>query len=278
MALFGHIHCNILSFRLFNISEPESDLNVLFNKRKEIQNNLCRCLVVGHCQGNKRGHFLKIRLIQTVMANRDNLFKREYTNRKVNLRVLLDMDGVLCDFEGDFLEAFKKHYPEEPCIELKDRSGFWLRDQYEKLKPGLNVKCSTIYNAKGFFQNLTEIPGAVEAAKEMFQMEGVDVFICTSPVNYYKYCLQEKFHWIEKHLGKQWLERILLMKDKSMANGHLLIDDRPNVSGANPYPSWDQVLFTSCHNKKLETSQRRLHNWVDGTWRELIAEYQKRLA
>lgn len=55
------------------------------------------------------------------------------------------MDGVLCDFEASFLEQFKKAYPDEPCVELADREGFWVRDQYEKLKPGLNVSVSFLY-------------------------------------------------------------------------------------------------------------------------------------
>ncbi|XP_045213626.2 5'(3')-deoxyribonucleotidase, cytosolic type-like [Mercenaria mercenaria] len=212
------------------------------------------------------------------MARRDFNFHKHYSNRQMNLRVLLDMDGVLCDFEGDFLEAFKRKYPDEPYIELEDREGFWLREQYEKMKPGNTAVCAAIYNSRGFFQNLSEIPGAVDAAKEMAKMEGVDVFVCTSPLTNYKYCIKEKFHWIEKHLGKQWCEKIILTKDKTMANGHLLIDDRPNISGANFSPSWEHVVFTACHNVTADIrGKRRLENWSDGSWRDLIDDFKKRI-
>lgn len=40
-----------------------------------------------------------------------------------------------------------------------------------------------------------------------------------------------QFRWIEKHLGKHWCDKIIITKDKTMANGHLLIDDKPNISG-----------------------------------------------
>ncbi|XP_052817969.1 5'(3')-deoxyribonucleotidase, mitochondrial-like [Mya arenaria] len=212
------------------------------------------------------------------MAHRGAHFQRDYSKRQVNLRALIDMDGVLCDFEAYFLEKFKEKYPDEPFIAVEDRDGFYIRDQYEKLKPGLNDKCSSIWNAKAFFLNIPVIPGAVEAAKEMQEIEGVDVFICTSPVKAYKHCLKEKYQWVEKHMGKQWLDRILLVKDKTMVNGHLLIDDRPGISGLNPYPSWDHILFTQSHNSRMKNGQRRLENWTDGSWKDLIDEYKKRVA
>lgn len=212
------------------------------------------------------------------MAYRDSNFQRQYTNRQTNLRVLLDMDGVLCDFEGPFLEAYRQKYPEEPYVELEDRDGFWLRDQYEKISPGSTSKCSSVYNARGFFKYLPEIPGAVEAATELSKMEGVDVFICTSPLNNYRHCLKEKFHWVEQHLGKHWCEKIILAKDKTMAYGHLLIDDRPNISGAVQTPSWEHVVFTACHNVRADIrGKRRLENWTDGTWQDLIEEFKKRI-
>jgi len=65
--------------------------------------------------------------------------------------VLLDMDAVLCDFEGAFLTEFKKSYPDEPCIELDNREGFWIRDQYEKLKPGLNVSVTASLSGNSLY-------------------------------------------------------------------------------------------------------------------------------
>lgn len=55
------------------------------------------------------------------------------------LRVLVDMDGVLADFEGGFLKKFRARFPDEPFIALEDRRGFWLSEQYGRLQPGLSV-------------------------------------------------------------------------------------------------------------------------------------------
>lgn len=55
------------------------------------------------------------------------------------LRVLVDMDGVLADFEGGFLKKYRARYPDEPYITLEDRRGFWVSTQYGKLRNDLCV-------------------------------------------------------------------------------------------------------------------------------------------
>lgn len=55
------------------------------------------------------------------------------------LRVLVDMDGVLADFEGGFLKKYRARYPDDPYISLEDRRGFWVSAQYGKLRSDLCV-------------------------------------------------------------------------------------------------------------------------------------------
>ncbi|XP_065388910.1 5'(3')-deoxyribonucleotidase, mitochondrial isoform X9 [Macaca fascicularis] len=111
------------------------------------------------------------------------------------LRVLVDMDGVLADFEGGFLRKFRARFPDQPFIALEDRRGFWVSEQYGRLRPGLSEKAISIWESKNFFFELEPLPGAVEAVKEMANLQNTDVFICTSPIKMFKYCPYEKiFH------------------------------------------------------------------------------------
>lgn len=113
-------------------------------------------------------------------------------------------------------------------------------------------KAISIWESKDFFFELEPLPGAVEAVKQMANLQNTDVFICTSPIKMFKYCPYEKYAWVEKHFGPDFLEQIVLTRDKTVISADLLIDDRPDITGAEPHPSWEHILFTSCHNYHLQ--------------------------
>uniref|UniRef100_A0A8C8SFB6 5', 3'-nucleotidase, cytosolic n=1 Tax=Pelusios castaneus TaxID=367368 RepID=A0A8C8SFB6_9SAUR len=187
------------------------------------------------------------------------------------LRVLVDMDGVLADFEGGLLRAFLARFPGEPHVELAERRGFSAREQYRSLREDLGTKVASVYESSGFFLGLEPIPGAIEAMQEMIHIPDTEVFICTSPLQKYEHCIAEKYSWVEKHLGPMFVERLILTRDKTIVSADLLFDDKDTIKGAEPTPSWEHVLFTCCHNKHLElqTPNRRLQSWADD-WRALV--------
>ncbi|XP_062976334.1 5'(3')-deoxyribonucleotidase, cytosolic type [Elgaria multicarinata webbii] len=188
-----------------------------------------------------------------------------------SLRVLVDMDGVLADFEGGMLRGFLAAYPGEPHIELAQRRGFSAKEQYRCLREDLGMKLASVYESPGFFLGLDPIPGAIEAMQEMIQMPNTDVFICTSPLQKYEYCVPEKYSWIAKHLGPKFVERLILTRDKTVVSADLLFDDKDVVKGVEPNPSWEHILFSCCHNQhlKLQPPQRRLESWTDD-WRTIL--------
>lgn len=178
--------------------------------------------------------------------------------------ILVDMDDVLADFEGEFLRRWKAKYPDKPCIELEDRKGFHLEEQYpEELKELVK----SVYNAPGFCKSLKPIEGSLESLVEM-KNEGHEVFICTSPLTHYDSCVLEKYEWIEQYLGSEWVKKIILTRDKTLVKGDFLVDDKPEITGVIT-PAWEHVIFDKAYNRDV-TNKKRLKNLKD--WKSILVK------
>lgn len=178
--------------------------------------------------------------------------------------ILVDMDDVLADFEGEFLDRWRKQYPDKPYVPLEERTTFFLDQQYPK---ELHELMDTIYHAPGFCKSFKPIPGSLDSVLEMKQ-EGYDVFICTMPLRHYENSVLEKYEWIDEHLGREWTRRIILTSDKTIVHGDFLIDDKPEITGAMT-PVWEHILYDKPYNRQV-TGKRRLKSLKD--WKSLLVK------
>lgn len=178
--------------------------------------------------------------------------------------ILIDQDGPLADFEKGLYDAIGAIHPEIARVTYQDRRHFKAELDYiyeEHVK-----KIRKLYRAKGFYENLPIVPGAVQAIEEMHQA-GHSVWICSSPLSDYENCVTEKYRWLEKHFGCRWTKRIILTKDKTLVKGSVLVDDRPDPTGVSA-PEWIHVLWDAPYNQTYEDSHEyidkfRLFNWAD---------------
>ena len=173
------------------------------------------------------------------------------------MRILIDMDGVISDFDGEFLKRWRTRYPDKLYIPMEERTEFYVKTQYpEELKPLV----AEILLEPGFFREMMPMDGAKEALLEMESM-GLEVFICTSPLSTYKNCVLEKFEWVDQFLGPEWVKRIILTKDKTLVKGDYLIDDKPEITGVDALPVWEHIVYDRPYNKGANKRRLTWENW-----------------
>lgn len=167
------------------------------------------------------------------------------------LTILIDMDGVLCDYTGAQMMTVAERYPHLAQYIAEAR---YLWQNEEAFPKEHRDMIEAIALEPGFFENLKPIPGAIEAVRAL-AAAGHDVRICTSPKKIHTYCVPEKYNWIKEHLGQEFVERTIMTRDKTLTQGDILIDDKPVVTGSGQ-PRWEHIIFDQPYNKHV--SNRRL--------------------
>ena len=167
---------------------------------------------------------------------------------------LIDMDGVLVDFYGGvekvLLENGIKPVKRE---EMTDYDFKVYPENVQRL-----IKRSWL--EQGFYYNLEPVKEGIESLRKIEDL-GHRAFICSAPAKS-PYCYDEKMQWVERHIGKDFLEKTFLVEDKTAVDGDILLDDCPSIWGAN-VPSWEHVLYTQPWNLSLGDKKRRF-KWSDG--------------
>ncbi len=178
--------------------------------------------------------------------------------------ILVDMDDVLAKFEQGFLDRWQSCYPDLPFVPLDQRVVFYAERQYPAEH---REKVRRLIRAPGFFLGLEPVAGGLEAMREM-AAAGHEVFLCTAPISGSVSCPQEKTEWVLRHLGPDFVKRLILAPDKTLVRGDLLVDDRPDADQAGIMkPTWEHVIFDCPYNRAV-AGKRRLTDWRD--WRVVL--------
>jgi len=149
----------------------------------------------------------------------------------MNYKVIyIDMDGVLCDFDGAFARD-KKAFPD----------------------------ISYPQSRKGFYTELKPITGAVEALSMLIDSDIFDPYILTAPSIYNPLSYTEKRLWVENYLGFEWVKRLIISPNKSLLKGNFLIDDHKTGRGQDKFEG-TLIHFGSVEFCDWEIVMQRLAN------------------
>lgn len=163
--------------------------------------------------------------------------------------VLVDMDGVLADFDGATIAHLQSP---EINIPLRPHSSFYHRDNYTD--PSHVKAIDQLHASRNFFRTLPLVDGALEGWQAIEEL-GYEPRICSSPLHTNEWCVDEKREWIKEHLGARAASAAIIDSRKELYGGIALIDDRPVVKNAE-VATWQHVVFDASYNREVESDLR----------------------
>ena len=185
------------------------------------------------------------------------------------LIVLVDMDGVIADFDERIYALMAERHPAIAMPAWSDRPyplSLGVAPEHRRTLNGL-------MHEVGFFRSLRPIEGAVSALLAMAAAPEADVYLCTAPLKHSVHCAKEKAEWVTDHLGVDWIDRLVLTRDKTLVRGDYLIDDAPVARGDAVQPNWTHVYFDHPYNRPgapgADADAPRIRSWAD--WRSLLS-------
>lgn len=175
--------------------------------------------------------------------------------------VLVDMDGPLADFDRHFWERCVERGFTFDC----DGPEFQQHRYFTEHLPDRRERkaARVMVDAAGWFRHLPVTPGAQEGVERLLDA-GLNVWVCTKPLEANPTCHSDKHAWIVKHFPAL-TERLILAPNKAMVRGAVLLDDAPKPEWF-PAAEWTPVIFPAPFSADQFPG---LHRW---TWGDPIHE------
>ncbi|KZE41369.1 5' nucleotidase, NT5C type [Microbacterium sp. T32] len=164
--------------------------------------------------------------------------------------VLVDMDGVLADWFGGMADAYQEAGGDIADFDL-NRWDLGTTGAVRQLQRSVQA-------TPGFYAGLAPIDGAIEGLYLLRDL-GATVKLCSTPDATNPTCASDKVDWVANHVGTAWVKDLILTHDKTLVRGAVLIDDKPEVTGA-VVPEWEHIIFDQPYNRHV-TGKRILTGW-----------------
>jgi 5'-nucleotidase len=161
----------------------------------------------------------------------------------MTFRLLLDMDGPLADFDVHFHDRARALGHEFDVAGPHLQTARYFTDHI--VDPWARKEARRMIDSSGWFASLPVTPGAVEGVAQLLDA-GVDVWVCTKPLEVNPTCRDEKGAWLREHFPM--LERkLIIAPDKSLVRGDVLLDDAPKLDWIGQ-ATWIPVIFAAPFN------------------------------
>jgi 5'(3')-deoxyribonucleotidase len=140
---------------------------------------------------------------------------------KRQLRILLDVDGVLADFTSAALDIVAKVCGRRYA--LADVARFDICDAFGLPKASRRLVMGTIARTPGFVSSMEPLPGALEGVAKLRAM--ADVYILTTPWPGSPTWEHERREWLAHHFKIEH-KHVLQGDPKFLVDGDVFVDDR----------------------------------------------------
>jgi 5'-nucleotidase len=179
------------------------------------------------------------------------------------MRILIDMDGVLADFDAHLFQttALDIPWPKEAL----DRGKRFCTDYLSSNAERTYVRA--VIEGPRFFRDLPVIAGAQEGVNGLLEA-GTDVWLVSKPLIESPTCASDKYEWVARFFpGME--RKLILAPDKSLVQGTILLDDAIKER-EELRATWAAVHYSYSHN--LDKTGYKF-TWAEGAERLLtIAE------
>lgn len=179
--------------------------------------------------------------------------------------IALDLDGTVAKWE-DTYDKYLDHMG-DVAINIPR-----TRDQETfNLWEGRTVQESEILHkimdTPGFYREIDPMPGAIDAVRQMIS-DGHTVFFVTAPHPSNPTCADDKIWWTKTHFGSEYVDKLVITRDKTCIRADVLVDDRPDIHGQLT-PEWTQIFYDQPYNR-AHTDRDRIKSWVGEGWKNII--------
>lgn len=172
-------------------------------------------------------------------------------------RVLLDVDGVIADFDTYAQLIIFQLFGRQP---IKDRK-YWAIEKNFSLKNSQRDQFWKMLDLKGVAQQLQPYPGAIEGVKEIASI--ADVYFVTSPIQSSPTWCYDRSKWLKKHFGTELGRKVVLTGQKHICAGDFFVDDKVThvTKWQQHNPLGTGFLWNQPYNLNEDPSIPRLGDW-----------------